>query len=623
MGLFYAAPGNLNNDVGNFNLNQDLNYDTGLYKYPDGTSQLFLSQCVVTGVVGTDGVLRSDPGSDSLVGARVTSPGPDTQKPEGKEGLYGFAKMVDLDPNMQFRTELYGFRIYVDLEGGGGFSGELAKPPQLRDLWFGRGNGNIFKDGEQVENGLQIAVGTWHQRLTNLTWTDPPERKGSPVYDALHARSSAELDVKLGVDMFQTWRANEFKQGDRFGYGRLVGAIGRAKPDEPTQLVPGRRLYTPRTFETQLSAAEPGPARLAFTRQAAEEAMSGAEPSFDWNRTDLRVCDDGSMLIVDLFNSAPLAILGEGKFETGGNVVVGWLDATSLKFTPLKNGAISFTYSKPAADTPTGKLKDVFWPDHAAIFQVELTGDERKTISNKPLAIQAGGTTVVRENSNGVYLNIERPSTRMEPNKEDDFDVFSYQYGELSTALPTGLTFQRELNNDGAGKDDPPTFPTKIFSAAFDPSPVSRGRFRLHVKTGPAVPLTEVRKPLDSFLCFLTATGTGYLVGEAMTLKPRTGPPTPPFLSLIFWQNHNVVDQPDWDLKIQPLMAMYARLFPGMVSILDISNFKTVKANAAVLKNRFERLRTDPGFMPVSRDMSPATVDMVVRFLDRLIKEQP
>jgi hypothetical protein len=149
-----------------------------------------------------------------------------------------------------------------------------------------------------------------------------------------------------------------------------------------------------------------------------------------------------------------------------------------------------------------------------------------------------------------------------------------------------------------------------------------KGRFLLRITTGPAVPLSEPRKPLDSCLCFLTVTGSGYLVGEAMTLAIADAPSTPPFFSLIFWQNHKVVERPTWEQNIQPIMAMYARLFPGMASILDISDLPTVKAHVGALQNRFRRLRTDPGFMPVSRDMSPATVDMVLRFLDGLAKEQ-
>lgn len=625
-GLFYTAPGNLNNQAKNFaparTADGAIDYDTGLYKYPDGTSQLFLSQCRVTSVVGIDGRLSSDPAADSLVGAGVTSPGPETQKREGSETgpLYGFAKMVDLDPDMMYRTEVYGFRIYVDLPGRdrGGFSGELAEPPQLRDLWFGRGDGGI--------DGLQLGVGTWHQRLIRLVWDD--KKVDSPVYRALRDRSKDGLDIKIGVDMYQTRRAEEFSVGNRFGYGRLVAAIGPALEGEPAQLVPGRRLYTPTTFH-------PPPQnhpRISFSRQAAEEAMKDVPPS-DWNRTDFRVSklpNGNSLLIVDMFNSAPLAPRLEdsptegrhdtdGKFDAGDKVVVGWLDDSKTPgFTPLRNGTISFTYSKP--DPATAKLKDVFWPDHSAIFQIELT--DHDPIHDKPVAIQVGVRdvfrTVLQENPNGVYINVERASARLEPEKSETFDVYSYRYGQPAE-LPAGLEF-REIRDD-----DNTTTKTTIFNVDA-PVPVSLGRSRLTVRTHAAVPLSEMkaRKALDSIVCNVTAAAAknAYLVGEAMTL-PFPAPATPPFLSLLFWQNHEVVERPTWEANIQPILRMYARLFPGMTSILDISDLATVKANAGVLKERFRRLRTNPGYMPLTRDMSPATVDMVVRFIDSLTKEQP
>jgi hypothetical protein len=318
-----------------------------------------------------------------------------------------------------------------------------------------------------------------------------------------------------------------------------------------------------------------------------------------------------SLLIVDLFNSAPLTTTKDGRFDTGGDVVIGWANGT-----PLTNGAISFRYSPP--DSATSKLKDVLWPDDAAIFQIELTADERKKIATTPLAITAGGTAVVQENPNGLYLNIERASIRLQPNESHTFEVFSYEFGRPSPKLPDGLKLHTQLYHDQTGL----ALPTTIFTATLDPKPVAPGHFRLLVKTGPAVPLTPLREPLDSLLCFLTATGSGYLIGEAMILKPKTGPPTPPFLTLLFWQNSKVVEQPTWDANIQRLMAIYARLFPGMTSILDISDLATVTANAGALINRFERARSDPGFMPVSRDMSPATVDMMLRFLGGLTKEQ-
>ena len=152
----------------------------------------------------------------------MESASPTTPQDDGHGGMYDMAKMADLDPLMQFRSEVYGLRIYVCIPGGGGFSG-LFQTPQLRDLYFGRGKAGI--------DGVQVAVGTWHQRLTDLVWEDP--QGSSPVYSLLKAQATNGLDVKMSVDMYQTKRANVYTQGDRFGYGRLMASIGPAAVGEP------------------------------------------------------------------------------------------------------------------------------------------------------------------------------------------------------------------------------------------------------------------------------------------------------------------------------------------------------------------------------------------------------
>jgi hypothetical protein len=73
---------------------------------------------------------------------------------------------------------------------------------------------------------------------------------------------------------------------------------------------------------------------------------------------------------------------------------------------------------------------------------------------------------------------------------------------------------------------------------------------------------------------------------------------------------------------VGPILQNYARLYPGMKSILDIGDLATVTAFAAPLRARFALDRNDPACMPVTRDMSPAMLQMMLRFLDSLPKEQ-
>jgi hypothetical protein len=69
---------------------------------------------------------------------------------------------------------------------------------------------------------------------------------------------------------------------------------------------------------------------------------------------------------------------------------------------------------------------------------------------------------------------------------------------------------------------------------------------------------------------------------------------------------------PTWWTDIQPWMYAYARLYPGMRDILDISDYGTLtrpvrgtgKTGAQLVAEVFALPRTDPNHMPVTRDLS-------------------
>jgi hypothetical protein len=86
-------------------------------------------------------------------------------------------------------------------------------------------------------------------------------------------------------------------------------------------------------------------------------------------------------------------------------------------------------------------------------------------------------------------------------------------------------------------------------------------------------------------------------------------------VTLLFWQNQKIVAQPTWQDDIEPILRIYARLYPGMTGIIDIGNEATVKANASAIAARLSLAVADPAFMPVVRDMSPATSAMLSQWL--------
>ncbi|MDC3379024.1 hypothetical protein OAX78_01920 [Planctomycetota bacterium] len=606
-GLFYTNPSNLNNVEPNYDLAKALDYNTGRYKYPNGVAQWWLQGCVVTSVVGPDGALCSESSSDALVGATVQTPTPKAPRQNPAGGYFDLAKIADLDPSMQFRSEVYGARFLVEVPGGGGFSGAWPLPPQLRDLCFFRGGGGVA--------GNQVAVGTWHQRIRDVQWTKPTSP--SPVYDALKAQATDGLDFKMSVDLFQTTAGNEFSVGDLFGYGRLVGAIGPATAAEPCELVPGRSLYAAASY----AVAAPPSVGAPFTREASAAAAKkpaaatkqadSADPGSTWNRTDGRVQDvvlpdktTRSFLLLDLFGTIPLDEAGQGQFAVGGDLEIGLLVEGTFK--PLTHGAVAFSYSK--LDAATLQLKACDWPDNSAIAQVELTAGERQSIGSTPIAIRVGQALQLQENPTGLYFNADQASLRLEPEKKQTLPVYAYVFGVAQDTLPTDVSVAAQLSVSGGNS----TQPTKTFSVAVANAGTS-GRFEATVSTGPAQPEADMepaRLPMDSLLGLVAASAKGQVLGD------QQSPVALPLIALLFWQNHHVVDDPTWATPISTIMKRYARMYPGMVSRLDIGDEGTVRTRAAALLQHYKLDRSDPAFMPVVRDMSPSMVDMMIRYLE-------
>jgi hypothetical protein len=635
-GTFFTNPGNLNNQTVNFEKaadGQPLIIDTGRYNNPKGVAQYFFRACQITQIVGADGQVV---GSDPLLGAAVETVNPYDLQADAQGKNYTLAKIADLDPDMQFRSELYGLRLFVGSAGGVGFSGP-CDVPQLRDLFFGRGDAGVA--------GLQVACGTWHQRLHVEQVSNP--NGASAVLASLGLRAGSELDVKLSVDMFQTSPAEQFTTGNMYCYGRLMGTIGSVDAGDPQQIVPGRRLYSAMSIASlsspapKAAAASAGPilTRHAAEREAAAPAASAAAVPF-WNNTDARVVTGSgrSCLLVDMGTATPLRAPSNGTFDVGSSLVFGYLQGgTFVPFESqgtLRDGKVVSVSSQlgdnvslPAA----AQFRDSAYLRNAGVVQLDLTSAEAKALGSSPLCVQSDGSSVLQENATGYYVNTEAAACRMQPNESlasggQAIHVVAYQFGAPVPSIAAGasspgdkglvLELDRVVVEYGADAKTK-LAQTSIFTVELASQPISGrpGQFQLTMATGVAQSLAknEYRRPMDSLLCFLRAASKGSAVGE----NPGTQQVQPymPFVALLFWQNQKVVAQPTWQANIEPILRIYARLYPGMAGLIDIGDEATVKANASGIEARLQLAVADPGFMPVVRDMSPATSAMLCEWL--------
>jgi hypothetical protein len=95
-----------------------------------------------------------------------------------------------------------------------------------------------------------------------------------------------------------------------------------------------------------------------------------------------------------------------------------------------------------------------------------------------------------------------------------------------------------------------------------------------------------------------------------------------PPISILVWQPFTAPASPDWKRDIEPILGAYARLYPGMREKVDIGAQSTARANASSIAGRLSLPMSDPSYMPVTRDLSPAKVQMIVNFMQQWAKGQ-
>lgn len=632
-GLFYTNPGTINNIARTYDTELALTNDRDQYKgvagwNPLGTARFYLQNCTVLGGVDLDGKpVPLDP-TDPLIGARVSTPSPATPKaPDGVS--YSIPKLVDLDPDMQIRSEVYGMRVWVELPVGGtavggtagsgaGFWGTMSVP-QLRNM-----GGRISISGVQSS---WTAVGTMAGMITDVQWLG--DASVSKLLGQFKTACAEGISYRLTIDLHQNDPSTQFTSGDQFFYGRVHGCFGPAYPQaELAQVVPGRMLQVP--------ASPPAPAEIqeppSATREATLEAIAGRiavlgtkAPSVSLNASPalLRTATDGSgSLTVDYGGASWLAVGDDnqvlGKYLVDQGIELGYIAGTG--FTKFAAPAVSF------ADQYDDRLignsqKSCYLVRNSGIVDIPLTAAEVQAISNAPLALQVDGQQPLQESAGGWWIELSEASRRLQPNEQTAIRMMMRKFGAPVTGTPPALSIQVQAS-DWTG-DTPETFrqPNPLpnsdaVSITLAPELDANGLVDVTVAASNPDPLGTLRTFMDSKVFFVTILDPD---GQPIGDQPVEGYA----LSVLLWAAYDIPAQPTWDRDVGPILQSYTRLYPGMKSIMDIGDQATVLGSAAGIRARMSLSASDPGaadYMPVTRDLSPNKVQTVVNWLTQQIQ---
>lgn len=618
-GLFFTGPNTINNITPNYEASTKLQGPDHQYK-PNagwnalGVAQWWLEECTVLSAVGPDGAAVTE--GDPLIGGAVQSPSPSTPLQDASGANLGIAKMVDLDPDQQGRSALFGVNLFVTLPNGAGFSGALSVA-ELRQL-----NPRVQVQG----SGSWSAVGTWMGVLQNVAWTG--DISSSPLLVALRAASGMGMSVRFTADLHQNNPQNLLNPGDLFCYGRMLGSFGPTQSHELAQMLPGRQLAIPAAPPppTQNAAVtlRKTPAREAVVAKAAAFAAAPpASPISNPGFALLRTGASGTLLHVDLGAAFWLQLqssnppAANGTFQASSGFQLAIAVAGTKTYQPIAAGAVDF--SQQYVNLPS-QNKTCVLVKNAGMVTVPLTADEAALAQTNPLAVLWNGTPVLVEPATGIWADVSVSSVRMEiggTSTTAQIQVQVLQFGAPFASKTAPVTAKLDalqwVKPYDPSNNPQPAASTDLGIAITPPDANGIATVTLTLNTkGNTLP--PPRAPLNSLAYFVYLSDLyGNPISDTLLFNKYSGTGDGT-ISVLVWNSFTPPAQPGWS-DIAAVFGAYARLYPGMKSRLDISDQATV---AGFLGDIYEHLSADindPAYMPVTRDLQPAKVNMILSWL--------
>ena len=387
-GEFYADPSTVNNTLPNYD--PTVTAPPGLVEQwnPMGKHWFLFNGCTVRRALDQTGAVKRTSADDALVDGVVET----TNWP-------GFAKLVDLDPQYQMASQIWGLELQVNLSSGAGnFKGAL-ETATLRDLWQNRSPG-----------GFAAGFGGVYQSvLTGVTW-DTSSR--STVFDQLGAAASPQA-TRLSIK-FVLYAYDADPASSNFAKGKVVGTIGPAFAGEPDHFLAGRRLadYASGSFGS-------APFKVDATR---------------------------SVVVIDLGNAVPETA------PAGPRRSLGSMTPVILSSAPEVLPAIN--YDQSHYEETSGISEAFLTPARATLLASNHLGI---SVAGPPSRL------IMAERPRGSYVDAEEIVIRLNPGESKTIDLVATEFGApksgqalslrlLSGIPPSALTLPASVTTGANGR---------------------------------------------------------------------------------------------------------------------------------------------------------------------------
>lgn len=588
-GKFQADVSTVNNDVRHYdNTTFQLAYQTTQQTAPNNPNRV-----IANGWWNPDGT-----GAFRLVDVDIKqallSPDPSTDDPAVGLTLNAqiersAAKLVDLDPQFQMGSMIFGMRIALVRDGVEYLRGTV-RPMAFRDIYFGR----------SPAGGSGGASAKFTSVLTGVEFT--ADADASPVLMLLKEASHANEDT-LTINLMTYGFVGQFPF-----LGLISGSIGTWTAGDPKSFIAGRRF------------AAVGPSGTATPEGIGY---------FDGDVTDTVSLDLGNALPLsqcrgEISSVGPLiaAVLktpDEGPAIKDGRLVVNAGIAQGAEIGQddfVELGQID--YLSPGWLQTTAGIADFAVPQATQ----GIIGDHPLALVS-PVANKPGTFKVmIRETIAGLFLRADDFEARMDPptigRVAADRTLYARRYGQALPDAPVTVGLLAKQSGGGGGYGfNQPTAPIPDVNW---PSYAVRVRVPRTTGRDGAAPVTfhaaDPRNP------------RGYIDGQiymfSYVFDIDGGSPMPQLDLFVLHVRDavDVPDQPDWGRDIGPFMQQYDNLYPVMShDLFSLSDPKVAEQHARLLSFAFERDIDDPNHMPATRDLSEGRRRTILRWLSQFIPD--
>ncbi len=484
-------------------------------------------------------------------------------------------KMVDLDPQMQMTSELWGVKFRLaDASGTLYFEGDILDTG-FRDLqtkqFDASGTASASPNG-------QPSAATFCTVIQNITWG--AAASGNAFLTELRSLTDNN-QLRLHLTTFGYYYSHA---DGRFSYGRVIGSVTPWKATQPLKFANTRRVY--------------GTVGSYF-----------GYTNYDINPTDKVVTVDlgmsipiiGSMGIINpLYTSVTIAVANVPiDLPAGGDQKVIIPDQLFMEigteniadpntWLMSTGGVVSYTVN----DTILNQLAN-----HQLLILVEEQGQK---------------VVYGRESRGGWYVRADQNVMRLDPGNQLSADMYVYQWGQPVSGATVNVTLGLPLPGQGGGYGiDQPTAPIPLINKPADKVTVSGlAATDANGKTTVTIAGTDPGNP------------RGYLDGQIYLFK--YGIDGVAALDK-YWNDKVIVHlrdeaplltNPTW-ADVEETWLQFGNLYPIMSHhIADFSLPNELLKRKDILIFAFTRQMNDPLYMPVTRDMSQNKIETLINWLN-------